>query len=939
MIDSKYNGIEFDEVKQWIRQRRITSKKEWDEIRLGFHDDEAGLTLFLEDRYKTDDWPKMDTSDWYRLVDLAKEAEDKARENERASLAAQINSENENSNVRVPTAEKSCWQLYRKHLKEDKDFNDDAIDNIEKSVLEILQRLSTNTVESGPIKGLVIGNVQSGKTANMAGLMAMAADYGWNMFIVLSGTIENLRRQTQKRLFDDLNLKGNLNWIGFNHLSKRSNNHGDRLCDLNLEPGSNMRYMTVCLKVKSRLNDLIDWIEADKNKIQQLKVLVIDDEADQAGIDTGNVYNEQERKAINKALQNLVACRNKQATSAVNNKYTSHYQAMNYISYTATPYANCLNDTHKDSLYPRHFIKTLPVSKEYFGPRQIFGSMDADLQTLDIVRRVTDEEVKDIRKIHKGESEALPKALQDSILWFICVASAMRYYGYKKPVSMLIHTSQKQAEHSKIADSVKAWFYLHRKTIVDMCKTVYEKEIQRFTKTDFRNSYSDYGLPDNAIWDYPDYEQLIPGIKELTEKMTSIMMDEEGELVYSRNLHLCIDNCANNRVDEDGVHMRLTYPEKELGYSTAFIVIGGNTLSRGLTLEGLVSTYFLRTVKQADTLMQMGRWFGYRRHYELMQRIWMTDDTRDKFATLADIDDDLREQLFEMARQGNKTPLEYAVTFKTSPKVSWLRLTAKNKEQMAEETDVDYSGMDTQLTVYGTDPAILRNNIETTNSFIKKLGKGKLSNNTTAYFWRDVSFETIMDYFFKQFKIHGTSKAFNDMSSYAEWVEEKTKAGEMTKWTVVAVGTQIRRDTQQSKVWVINDEARFAKVERSATNVYAESNSLNIGVLSGKKDYLADVDKDSIDPVYWKNKIADVNNTYKEIRETAGLSKTPLFLIYRIDKDYQPSKEGRYPINTDNDLIGITFVTPGLRTGGHKVKARFEDLDKNEIESEMINGD
>lgn len=156
-----------------------------------------------------------------------------------------------------------------------------------------------------------------------------------------------MRKQTQNRLHKDLKHDGNLTWTQLDHLSKKHSPTGQRLCDLYLQESSNQRYMTVCLKVKSRLEDLIEWIEADQTNIKNLKVLVIDDEADQAGINTGDVYTDSERKTINRLILNLVHCRNKKAKTNDDNTYNSHYQAMNYISYTATPYANCLNEIGK----------------------------------------------------------------------------------------------------------------------------------------------------------------------------------------------------------------------------------------------------------------------------------------------------------------------------------------------------------------------------------------------------------------------------------------------------------------------------------------------------------------------------------------------------------------------------------------------------------------
>ncbi|MCQ5166545.1 hypothetical protein NE645_11105 [Roseburia hominis] len=150
-------------------------------------------------------------------------------------------------------------------------FKEEVVDEMERATIKILKRLSNDTTEIRPVKGLVIGNVQSGKTANMAALMAMAADWGWNMFIVLSGTIENLRQQTQNRLLGDLNCLGNLNWNGLEHLSKKPM-LGQRTQDLHFDKTSKQRYFTVCLKNPGRLKGLIQWLQSDANKQKQMKI-------------------------------------------------------------------------------------------------------------------------------------------------------------------------------------------------------------------------------------------------------------------------------------------------------------------------------------------------------------------------------------------------------------------------------------------------------------------------------------------------------------------------------------------------------------------------------------------------------------------------------------------------------------------------------------------
>jgi hypothetical protein len=123
---------------------------------------------------------------------------------------------------------------------------------------------------------------------------------------------------------------------------------------------------------------------------------------------------------------------------------------MNYIGYTATPYANVLNESGKNSLYPRNFITSLKVSKEYFGPQQIFGIEGGDYDGLNIVRVIDSGDLLELHDLHDGETDLIPESLEDAICWFFCCVSTMRLWGYKKPISMLVHTSQKTAHHKTV---------------------------------------------------------------------------------------------------------------------------------------------------------------------------------------------------------------------------------------------------------------------------------------------------------------------------------------------------------------------------------------------------------------------------------------------------------------------------------------------------------
>ena len=446
---SKYDTPNYDDCRRWIQRRRERGAA-WDHLQLACKDTEEQLISFLKSRQEEDDWPTFSVAEWKELVSELEEYEDKQKNLDFQGNDGALFDVKQDNGLTVPENEKSSWQLYKKSLG----WNPESIQDLEKATIGILRRLSNDTREIGPIKGLVIGHVQSGKTANMEALMAMAADHGWNMFIVLSGTIENLRLQTLKRMQKDLNQEGNLIWRGVEHPSKRSQ-YGERAQDLHFDPNAQSRYFTVCLKNASRLKKLIDWIHADKAPHDLMKILIIDDEADQASISNTAVEYKQaqkERKGINKLIVHLV-----EDTHYKEGHTNGHAQAMNYVMYTATPYANFLNESTEDSLYPRNFIWTLKTSNEYIGPNQIFGFNDPSKPDgLDIKRMISNEDLDRIAQIYEGKSFELPETLKDAICWFACAVASMRNWGYKKPISMLVHTSQKQLNHDAVAKAIRS---------------------------------------------------------------------------------------------------------------------------------------------------------------------------------------------------------------------------------------------------------------------------------------------------------------------------------------------------------------------------------------------------------------------------------------------------------------------------------------------------
>lgn len=918
MIMECYSKPLFDLPRKWIKCARNRNIG-WNDISLAGQKDETQLKTFLEGQIVSNFWPELSVEDWRDIVSLEKTAEENTKFIDISRGTALIYDYRQDNAVTIPNDEHSSWQLYRSKLLKG-GFKQDSVDEIERSTIKILKRLCIDTVKTDPIKGLVIGNVQSGKTANMAALMAMAADWGWNMFIILSGTIDNLREQTQTRLFNDLNQQGNLNWRVLEHLSKGVD-IAQKAQNLHFEDSAKDRYFTVCLKNSARLRHLIQWAQADKNKQRQMKIIVIDDEADQAGINTARVDAEyEERKKINGLICSLV-----NGKSEGGKDIDTKYQAMNYIGYTATPYANILNEAGEDSLYPRNFISTLAVSKEYFGPQQIFGySGDSvEFSGMDIVRTISEGDLDTLKNIHNGNLSKMPDSLIDATAWFLCGVSCMRIWGYKKPISMLIHTSQKTAHHQYIADVIEGWFTNKKDEVLEKARTVWNVEKTRFGLREFREQYPEYDRKDEEINQYPDFSEVEEQIKIILGRgVSNIKMDGVGDLSYHEGVHLCIDNCTNNGIT-DGMHVRLAYPEpsKMPEPAPAFIVIGGATLSRGLTIEGLISTFFLRSVGQADTLMQMGRWFGYRKEYELLPRIWMTQKTKEQFRFLAELDQELRDEILYMDVNG-RSPTEYGPKVKNSPKVSFIRITANNRMQSAQETDMVYSGASNQTELFDNDEQILSANIELTDKFLKNLGAEwvparKSDRYSRTAIWKGVSFDIVKPYL-EKFKFQERLRVLNNIKPLLDWIGTETAIGKLGSWNVVVAG----KETDTNGTWILPNGKVLNKVRRSKkkANNELEDKIINIGTLRDPKDLLADVDIDSIEDETVRKEICDYirsgqSKAASAFRDKSGLKNTPQLLIYRVDKDSGANGTSRIALDAPADLLGICLYIPGERIG------------------------
>lgn len=853
-----------------------------------------------------------------------------------------ISSGNNADSLPVPTDLGSPWVRYKNYLlgKIDgkKRISDTAVNEIEKNCHWILNHLLRDTRESGPKKGLVMGSVQSGKTANMIGLVSIAAHYDWNFVIILSGTIDNLRKQTRDRFYTDLRASGGAFW----HVLDKCGNpdYLVDICDGKKYMTDNLslnmyqkgqynnewmhRYITVCLKNSTRLRNLIQWLHANPAKAARLRILVIDDEADQASVNTRKMDLDEtdedviERTAVNQLIIDLVNGKDENGA-----KSRAPFQAMNYISFTATPYANVLNEALESSLYPKDFICSLPESKEYFGAKVIFGSAsDEKYPGLDIVRDIPLKELQELKTLHDGGEFSLPEEMKNAVCWFLCAAAVLRKRGHKKPISMLIHTTAKQNGHFEEYNIIKDWFARERSTgsILDLCASVYNTEKDRLTLDGLRAGYPDYEAISEVNGDFPDFEVIQPEISLLIAHIENIMLDDNNDLTYQEDgIHLCVDNCRANSIAEDGTYMRIVYPTSaqlsSMKKAPVFIVMGGSTLARGLTLEGLTCTYFGRNTNQADTLMQMARWFGYRKGYELLQRIWMPIDAQKKFELLEKIDEKLKSEFEDFMIKG-RSPAQFGPRITTSATIARFLLTSKNKAQSAIECDFDFSG-DSYETTKFENTSELEENIIVTENFLKSLGNASRSEiNDSSFIWREIDGQHVVMEFFKKYRIFDCSSLSKDIPVFLGWLKQMNEEHKYLKWNIAMVG-----DKGSSALWNVGD-ATVGKIERSKKS---KPNYIDIGSLRSGPDALCDIQPSVLAPeqdILLRNTLQTRKNIISA-RGRMGAQDTPLLLLYRIDKERGKETKARTKTKLDSvsDIIGFSIIIAGEPTGASHVKS------------------
>ena len=677
---------------------------------------------------------------------------------------------------------------YRRFLQEQKGW---ALPTLRSSddLTDRILALIEDPARPGPWdrRGMVVGEVQSGKTSNYIDLVCKAVDAGYKFVVVLTGTNNSLRAQTQLRFDEgllgwdtrlDLQLGSRNRRVGVGTLLGESLYHaisptnarenGDfsiRVANqFNLRLGGDPVIMVV-KKNGTVLRNLTRWARsvgpagADA-PIPNTPLLVIDDEADNASVNTRPVGtgDDEDPTVINGRIRDLL----------------NTFEQRAYVGYTATPFANIFifpdleTGGYGRDLFPRDFLVNLPVPSNHVGPTRVFGlpeDPDDDGERPDPLPliRVVDDHHEHIPDSHRAglRVDALPGSLREALRAFIltCAARSARGGGTQHN-SMLVHVTRFVGVQSSIADLVR--------------------DELRDLQNRIRYGDGDSAVPIvdelGAMWS----NDFVPTSTETRERYPDLTR-ECGEVSWEQVRSQVLDSSQRIevRVINGSAQEALDYWDHPDGMSV--IAIGGDKLSRGLTLEGLSVSYYLRTSRMYDTLLQMGRWFGYRPGYVDLCRLYTSGDLRESYEHITMATEELRQEFDLMAARG-MSPREFGLRVRSHP--AGLMITAAGKMRNGTRMTVSYSGDISETISFDRNPAVNRRNHERFEAFTRSLGPVQ-ANPSGNHVWHDVGGSRIAD-LMEELAVHpGSRKARGDY--LAGYIRGQNGRGALESWTVALI--------------------------------------------------------------------------------------------------------------------------------------------------------
>ncbi|OQX22704.1 MAG: hypothetical protein BWK75_00090 [Candidatus Altiarchaeales archaeon A3] len=848
----------------------------------------------------------------------------------------------------------------------------DTINKLDNLTDDILDRIA-NPAISGvwDKRGMVVGQVQSGKTSNYIGLINKSADAGYRLIIVLAGMHDSLRSQTQIRVdegFLGFNSQrslhySNTNKIGvglYNLIDLPANALTSSLLDgdFNRKVAQSARIclrssdpiIAVVKKNGSILKNLISWLAGwgDKQSdgkiiIRNIPFLLIDDEADNASI---NVSKEKV-SAINGCIRALL----------------SLFEQSVYVGYTATPFANIfvpileqkiikgLDITIKDyeftvgqDLFPKDFIINISAPSNYIGPAKVFGlprstSSDTADDPLPVIRLVEDYDVFNASNVqeqvqnliagvekeftptksfvpdkHKKNDplpDELPNSLKYAIKCFVLSSAARRV---RKQIdvhnSMLVHISRYIIWQDRIATLIDAELKFYQRQI-EMNSGQLLKELEAIWKKEFEPTTLQIILDSHNKGLYKDTEITSISWKTVEAEIFPAISKMEVRAVHGDKN---ISGLSYHNISP----LDYFFSEQQRKYLSV-IAVGGDKLSRGLTLEGLTISYYLRASKMYDTLMQMGRWFGYRQGYIDLCRIFTSDELIGWYKHITIASEEMRRD-FDYMFLLNKTPREFGLKVRTHPGV--LKITAANKFRHSFKMQLSYSGKLEQTYLFKIDEEIFRNNYDTVIKLVQDLGAplAKPINSFVKqkYVWQKQFNHENITSFLTAYKIE---TEVIHTAKIIDYINAQIKHSNLVNWTVCLINKSI--DVSKEDAIKINglEVGLTDRTNISQDGIHYEIAKSNI--ISGEQE-MVDLTDEQIDIALQKT--ADdwlklkrektperpSTNRIKEIRN----STNGLLLIYLLNPDCEhkklPEKEKYRKKISNVPVVGIAISFPEI---------------------------
>ena len=705
------------------------------------------------------------------------------------------------------------WDHYRQYLELRKQWPAKIVQALDRYSNLVLCRVE-DPLRPGPWdrRGMVVGSVQSGKTANYTALITKATDSGYKLFVVLAGVHNSLRSQTQERLNEEYlgydldviqKITGQERRIGVRRMFRSNHRvvntltssaqNGDFRTSVARQAGiipsmTGDPIILVAKKNATILRNIIEWAtslgvpnRSGRRIVREIPFVLIDDESDFASVNTrrpdrdenGNIIEEWDPTKINLLIRQLL--------------YS--FEKSIYIGYTATPYANIFIDrddphpVYGDDLFPKHFLISLPQPSNYIGPEEVFGfreDMEAGIeavQPLPLVRRVHDNEDA-IPSSHKPSLAvlSLPDSTIEALKAYCLVCAARRRRAKGVPHnSMLIHVTRFTRVQRQVKELVES--ELRTLTARIMSGTDPLGDFRQIWEEDFvptSRAMKRQSSTDARIHSWEDTRsELYEAVKVIRVKGIN------GETADTLDYRTA-EKRTGERLERGEV-----VPWHERGISV--IAIGGDKLSRGLTLDGLSVSYYLRSARMYDTLMQMGRWFGYRDGYNDLCRMYTTDELIEWYRHIALANRELRNEFDYMEAIGS-TPERFGLRVRSHP--GRLAITSAGKARATERMSITFSGSLQQTIVF--DPTMSQHNILALRDLVRGIGREpdmEFDPQKPRFHWTSID-PSIVVSFLRSYATHDEAKRVADPQRWADYITIQAARGELTDWHIVIVSNR-----------------------------------------------------------------------------------------------------------------------------------------------------